>query len=198
MPSPPPSASASRTPSRSCKDDKAALQAAVQAAETQKTLIDNLAQLPTRPAPANGAAPRSPTGRSSSALIGQRIAEAQKTILDTQIKIREVDRQIKDLEGKLASLAPAQEERTEVKVFVNAGRALEADIAIRYQVGGASWMPFYDARLATGTKAQAPKLQLVRRASIQQRTRRELGRCRAGAVDRPSGCRHRRAGACSP
>ena len=31
-------------------------------------------------------------------------------------------------------------------------------------------MPFYDARLATGTKAQAPKLQLVRRASIQQRS----------------------------
>ena len=36
------------------------------------------------------------------------------------------DRQIKDLEGKLASLAPAQEERTEVKVFVNAGAPLEA------------------------------------------------------------------------
>ena len=43
-------------------------------------------------------------------------------------------------------------------------------MAIRYQVGGASWVPFYDARLATGTKAQAPKLQLVRRASIQQRS----------------------------
>ena len=58
----------------------------------------------------------------------------------------------------------------EVKVFVNAGAALEADIAIRYHVGAASWVPFYDARLATGTKAQAPKLQLVRRASIQQRS----------------------------
>jgi uncharacterized protein (TIGR02231 family) len=43
-------------------------------------------------------------------------------------------------------------------------------MSIRYQVGGASWLPFYDARLTTGTKAQAPKLQLVRRASIQQRT----------------------------
>ena len=91
-------------------------------------------------------------------------------MLETQIKMREVDRQIKDLEGKLASLAPAQEERTEVKIFVNAAAPLEADIAIRYQVGSASWLPFYDARLATGTKTQAPKLQLVRRASIQQRT----------------------------
>jgi uncharacterized protein (TIGR02231 family) len=98
------------------------------------------------------------------------MAEAQKTILDTQIKIRENERQTKDLEGKLASLAPAQEERTEAKVFVNASGPLEADISIRYQVASAAWVPFYDARLATGTKAQPPKLQLVRRASIQQRS----------------------------
>ncbi len=152
------------------KDDKAVLQTAVQAAEMQKTLIGNLAQLPTRPAPPNGAAAPQPDWTQLFGLIGERLAEAQKAILDTQIKVRAVDRQIKDLEGKLASLAPAQEERTEVKVFVNAGAPLEAEMAIRYQVGSASWLPFYDARLATGTKAQAPKLQLVRRASIQQRT----------------------------
>ncbi len=151
------------------KDGKAVLLASVQAAEAQKTLIGNLAQLPTRPAPANGAAPQ-PDWVQLFGVIGDRFAEAQKTVLETQVKVREVDRQIKDLEGKLASLAPAQEERTEVKVFVNAGAALEADMQVRYQVGGASWAPYYDARLATGTKAQAPKLQLVRRASIQQRT----------------------------
>jgi uncharacterized protein (TIGR02231 family) len=152
------------------KDERAVLQTAVQAAEAQKDLISNLAQLPTRPAPAHGAAAAQPDWGQLFGLIGQRMAEAQKVILDTQVKVRDVDRQIKDLEGKLASLAPAQEERTEVKVFVNAAAPLEADISIRYQVGGASWVPFYDARLATGTKAQAPKLQLVRRASIQQRT----------------------------
>jgi uncharacterized protein (TIGR02231 family) len=103
-------------------------------------------------------------------MIGQRTAEAQKIILDTQVKIREVDLQIRDLEGKLAQIAPTQQERTEVKVFVNAGGPLDVDLVIRYQVTSASWTPFYDARLATGTKAQAPSLQLVRRASIQQRT----------------------------
>jgi uncharacterized protein (TIGR02231 family) len=41
---------------------------------------------------------------------------------------------------------------------------------VRYQVANASWLPLYDARLMTGTKAVAPKLQLVRRASIQQRS----------------------------
>ncbi len=49
------------------KDERAVLAASAQAAEAQKTLIGNLAQLPTRPAPANGAAAsRSPTGGRSS------------------------------------------------------------------------------------------------------------------------------------
>ncbi|HET6223990.1 MAG TPA: mucoidy inhibitor MuiA family protein, partial [Dongiaceae bacterium] len=152
------------------KDDRAVLQAAVQAAEAQKKLIGNLAELPTRPAPATGAAAPQPDWAQLFGIIGERLAEAQRAVLETQIKVREVDRQIKDLEGKLAALAPAQEERTEVKIFVNAGAPLDADIAIRYQVGSASWLQFYDARLTTGTKAQAPKLQLVRRASIQQRS----------------------------
>jgi uncharacterized protein (TIGR02231 family) len=64
----------------------------------------------------------------------------------------------------------ASSKRTEVKVFVSAAGVLDADLTIRYQVRAASWTPFYDARLSTGTRDQAPKLQLIRRASIQQRT----------------------------
>jgi uncharacterized protein (TIGR02231 family) len=151
------------------RDEKSALEGAIKAAEAQRTLINNLAQLPTRPQPANAGAPE-PDWAQLFALIGQRSGEAQKAILDTQIKVRELDRQVKDLEGKLASLASTQDERTELKLFVNADSALEAEIAIHYQVTNASWIPFYEARLATGTKALAPKLQLVRRASIQQKS----------------------------
>jgi uncharacterized protein (TIGR02231 family) len=151
------------------RDDRALLQATTTAAETQKKLIDNLTQLPGRSAPANGTAPQPDWGQLFG-LIGERAAEAQRTILDTQVKAREVDRQIKDLEGKLALLAPSQQARTEVKVFVSAGAPLDAEVTIRYQVRNASWTPFYDARLSTGSKQQAPKLQLVRRATIQQRT----------------------------
>jgi len=151
------------------KDERAVLQAAVDAAQAQKALVNNLAQLPTRPPAPNGAAAQ-PDWSLLFTLIGQRSAEAQKAILEAQIKIRETDRQIADLTGKLTALAPTQDERTEVKVFVNATGALDADLSIRYQVRTASWTPFYDARLSTGTRDQAPKLQLVRRASIQQRT----------------------------
>src|SRR5215467_4866623 len=88
------------------KDDRAVLQTSVQAADMQKALIGNLAQLPTHP-PAGGAAVPQPDWGQLLGLIGERLAEAQKVVLDAQIKVRTVDRQIKDLEGKLASLAPA-------------------------------------------------------------------------------------------
>ncbi len=151
------------------KDERAVLQTAVEAAQAQRALINNLANLPMQPAAPNSAATQ-PDWSQLFTLIGQRSAEAQKTILDAQIKMRETDRQIADLTRKLTTVAPAQEERTEVKVFVNAAGALDADLTIRYQVRAASWTPFYDARLSTGTRDQAPKLQLIRRASIQQRT----------------------------
>ena len=153
------------------KDEKAALQVSVQAAETQKKLIENLTKLPGAPAPAGGAQPAQPDWGQLFELIGRRAAEAQKAILDTEIKVREVDRRIKDLQGKLASLAPTQADAHGGQGVRRApAEALEADMVIRYQVRNASWTPFYDARLSIGTKAEAPKLQLVRRAAIQQRT----------------------------
>jgi uncharacterized protein (TIGR02231 family) len=151
-------------------DESKLLQATVQAAEAQKALIDNLAQLPNHPAPATAAATAQPDWSALFTIIGERFAEAQKVVLETQIKMREVDRKIKDLQGALAALAPAQEERTELKIFVSAAAPLDAELIVRYQVPGAAWAPSYDARLATGTKSEPPRLQLVRRASIQQRT----------------------------
>jgi hypothetical protein len=152
------------------KDERSALQTAIQAAEMQKKLIENLTGLPGVQPPANGGAQAQPDWGQLFELIGKRTAEAQKAILDTQIKVRGVDRQIKDLEGKLASLAPRKMSRTEVKVALTAEADLDADMTIRYQVTSASWTPFYDARLTVGSKAEAPKLQLVRRAAITQRT----------------------------
>jgi len=154
------------------KDQRTGLQGLIQAAEAQKTLIANLAALPTRP-PAPLAPGQTVKGEDWSqliGLIGASMSDVQKAILETQVKIRETDRKIDDLQKKLGSVSPMLEERTEVKVFVNAAAPLEADITVRYQIANASWTPFYDARLATGTKTVAPKLTLTRRAAVQQRT----------------------------
>ena len=151
------------------KDAKTILAAQVQTAETQKSLITNLTNLPARPAPTAGAAPAENWSQILT-LIGSSLADVHKTIIETQLKLRDIDRKIADLQKKLGETAPVQDLRTEVKVFVNAGAGADADLVVRYQVASAGWLPLYDARLTTGTKAVAAKLQLTRRASITQRT----------------------------
>ena len=118
------------------RDERARLDAQVQGAETQKQLITNLAQLPTRPAPVAGAE-RSEDWTTVLALIATGSAEAQRSIQDAQLRMRETDRKIQDLEKKLGEITPRRTERTEAKVFVVAQSALEADIIVRYQVSNA-------------------------------------------------------------
>jgi uncharacterized protein (TIGR02231 family) len=152
------------------RDEKSAYEAQAQAAETQKALIANLAQLPTRPAPAAGDSDRSEDWGQILSVIASGSAGAQRSLLEAQVKIRDLDRKIEDLEKKLTELAPARVERTEVRVYVSAAAPLEADVTVRYQVPNAQWISLYDARLSTGGKSAAPLLDLTRRASISQRT----------------------------
>jgi uncharacterized protein (TIGR02231 family) len=152
------------------KDQKSTLEAQVQGAETQKSLIANLTQLPTRPPSPSSGGERAEDWPAILALIASASGEAQRAALEAQVKIRDVDRKIEDLEKKLSSVAPAREERIEVRVFVASQAAVEADLVLRYQVGHASWTPLYDVRLATGSKTIAPKLELTRRAAITQNT----------------------------
>ncbi len=151
-------------------DERQVLAAAIEGATAQKKLFTELAGIPGKPVPAGMQSPAMPNWSELGQLIGERTVAAQKVILETNTKIRELDRRMEDLQKRLAAIAPTQEQRTEVKVAVNAGAALDADLTIRYQVANAGWTPLYDARLTTGTKTAAPKMQFVRRASIQQRT----------------------------
>jgi uncharacterized protein (TIGR02231 family) len=152
------------------KDQKLSLAGEVQAAETQKALIANLAELPNRPAPPANAGARGEDWPEVLALIRSASADAQQAMLTAKVKLREVDRAIADLKKKLPSLAPTRESRTEVRVSVSTDSLVEADLTLRYQVNQASWLPHYDARLSTGSKTVAPKLNLVRRASVSQRS----------------------------
>ena len=153
------------------RDEHAQIEADVKATDAQKALISKLTELPTVPPQPGAPGGAAPVDWSQIfTLVGTKLAEAERAQLAARVKLRDVERSIADLEKKLAGLAPSQQQRTEVKVFVSAAADVEADLTIRYQVSGANWRPYYDARLQTGTQSDAPKLTLVRRASIQQRS----------------------------
>ncbi|HEX7074976.1 MAG TPA: mucoidy inhibitor MuiA family protein [Hyphomicrobiaceae bacterium] len=154
------------------KDERASFEARIETAETQKAFVTRLAELPTRPIAPQPAGQIPPHEDWSEilTLIGSSLADVHRAIQDSQIRIREIDRRIEELEKTLADQAPAVEERTEVKVHLTAAAPLEADLVVRYQVPNASWTPLYDARLMTGSKNVPPKLTITRRATITQRT----------------------------
>ncbi len=152
------------------RDQKAVVDAQVQASETQKQLIINLAQLPMRPASGPASGTVSDDWGRVLGTISQGSTDAAKLGVDGHVKARDLERKIEDLDKRLSTLAPAKSDQTEVRVYVTAASPLEADFTIRYQVAGANWMPLYDARLQTGTKTTIAKMDLARRAAITQRS----------------------------
>ena len=152
------------------KDKRQMVQARIDTANTQQVLLQNLANLPNVSPGRDGSAGPAPDWGQLVRLIGNEMGEIQETLLEATVDLRDLDRKIEDLEKTLSELAPKRIERTQVKVFVSSDSALEADLTIKYQVRSASWRPFYEARLKTAADDAKSKLQLVRRATIQQRS----------------------------
>ncbi len=146
------------------------LRAEIEVKETQKTLITNLTGLPQQPPSPTGASGGQRDWSKLLNLIGSGMSDLQSAIHKARIAMRELGREIEDTKKKLAELAPKQESRTELRIALEAGADLNADLKLHYQVSAASWAPLYEARLTAGSDAEEPKLALTRRASITQRT----------------------------
>ena len=157
-------------------DETALLGARINAAQTQRKLIEKLAELPGRP-------PVGPLGAGGSAsdvlysaenwgkvfdLIGARLAIADDLILKYQQQQREKKQQVGKLKKRLALRPPRKQRQMEVRVAIAAKQAMKAGLIVKYQVREASWRPFYDARLNTGEGEGKVSLSLIRRAGIRQ------------------------------
>lgn len=147
------------------------LRAEIETRESQKTFVSNLANLPQQPptAPGTGTAANQDWAKLLD-LIGTSMAGINADIIKTRIAMRELGRKIDDVKKQLSQRAPKKQQRTEVRVSIEAGADLNAELVIKYQVGNASWRPYYDARLETGSADKAANLVLTRRATIRQYT----------------------------
>ncbi len=150
------------------EDEVAQLSNTIMSANTQISLLQNLANLPAQPRPAPVANPaQSPDWQQILTLIGG-MDPVLERIHKAKIHQRKLGRDIKKLKKQLSMHRSRPDGRTEIKVHVLAQQASKGTLSIRYQVRSGRWTPFYDMRLATGSKTRAPELQLVRRAAIAQ------------------------------
>jgi uncharacterized protein (TIGR02231 family) len=156
------------------RDERAALDGEIEAANTQKTLAQNLAQIPIvwSRQQTGGAQPANalPDWPALFDLVGSKVSEVNAAIGRAKIRQRAVDERIKELEAQLNRQPADETERLEVAVMVDAKSLVKANLVIRYQVPGARWLPVYDARLDTGGKSGEATLSISRRAEVTQET----------------------------
>lgn len=101
-------------------------------------------------------------------LVGMRLTSISKTIHDAQLRQRNIDKQVADLQVKMQALAPDERAHVQVLVHIVAAAATAGKFKLSYRVQEAGWVPFYDARMTLPTKGVAAKLNIVRRAEVTQ------------------------------
>ena len=102
-------------------------------------------------------------------LVGAALLKTGEDLRQAGAAVAEIDRQIKALEAT-GPLPGPRGPTQQVAIDVEAPKPGQYHLSLTYRLHGARWSPAYEARLTTGDKGKGAKLELVRRASVSQRT----------------------------
>jgi hypothetical protein len=154
------------------RDQNAGQDDIIKVAELQLNYLNNLAKLPLSSGKGQGASGSQVQAdwRAVFGVLGESGAQVTNAIAAARLKQRENIQVVEDLKKELQATAAKDEERTQLRIHVNAAEPLEAKLTLRYQVRMASWTAFYDARL-TG----AGRPCLVHHASRSHHRRAQAG-----------------------
>ena len=148
-------------------DQRADLQGAIDSANARRKFAEHFAEAAPVGIGEKGEARPIAEWRTAFAAVGEEIASADTAVREATRKLREIDRQIAQLDVERKA-KPAS--KLEVRMDIAATAATKATLRVTYNVRNARWLPLYDARLDTGAKDRKPQLELVRRAEITQST----------------------------
>lgn len=148
-------------------DQRADLQGAIDSANARRKFAEHFAEASPVGIGEKGEARPIAEWRTAFAAVGEEVASADSAVRDATRKLREIDRQIAQLDVERKAKPPS---KLEVRMDIAAPAATKATLRVTYNVRNARWLPLYDARLDTGAKDRKPQLELVRRAEITQST----------------------------
>ncbi|WP_342734805.1 mucoidy inhibitor MuiA family protein [Bradyrhizobium sp. B117] len=148
-------------------DQRTDLQGAIDAANARRKFAEHFAEASPVGIGEKGEARPIAEWRAAFAAVGEEIASADTAVRDATRKLREIDRQIAQLEVERKAKPPS---KLEVRMDIASPAATKATLRVTYNVRNARWLPLYDARLDTGAKDRKPQLELVRRAEVTQST----------------------------
>ena len=154
------------------QDERTVLDQTITDAEYQKSLMQQLASgaftAPTKDGETKvfGA----PELGSLLDLVGGKLQVLSRTVMDSKVRQRDIDKQVYELQVKIDALAPQEVTRTTVTVHLSMPAAADGTFKIKYRIAQAGWHPIYDARLTSPDQATSARIELVRRAEVMQST----------------------------
>lgn len=95
------------------------------------------------------------------------VSDALKAQVQSDLKLRDLNRQIAALQNEMSQLGADQRSTYTVSVPLEASAATELGIELSYQISNATWKPVYDARLETAGKGD---LKFVQFGNVSQQT----------------------------
>ncbi len=99
-------------------------------------------------------------------VLAAKAIQIKKASLETDIKIRELNKKIQKVQRDLQQLRTGQKQSYEVVIPFESDKPTTLNVDLSYQISGVSWQPIYDARLDVTDK----KLELVQYGSVWQNT----------------------------
>lgn len=154
---------------RALQEDRARKQAEIQALAAKQAMIQAIgAQAPT--ILSGKERPLDPADWAKAwDAVGQGLGQVNADLAGANAALRAIDEEIAAL-GRQNAGGPRAGVARAANISVEAAEGARATLRLTYQVGGATWRPSYDAALQVGTAQAKPRLALVRRAVITQRT----------------------------
>lgn len=154
---------------RKLQEDKARKQAEIQALTSKHQMIAAIGSQ--APAILGGKEKPVDPGEWSKAwdAVGQGLRQVADELTTANQAMRAIDEEIAAI-GRQGGAGPRAGVTRAANIAVEAAGDAKATLKLTYQVSGATWRPSYDAALAIGSAQAKPKLSLVRRAVVSQRT----------------------------
>jgi uncharacterized protein (TIGR02231 family) len=153
---------------KALRDEKGQHEGRIAAIEAQRATIERFAQVgPDKLGPDGKALPVSDWPAVFEA-IGTALVKVQNELRGERTKLADVEAEIAALERARPQATRPGAPKRDIAIAVEAPQAVAAEFTVSYRVGGAQWIPGYEARLTT--TAEKPELTLTRRAEIRQRT----------------------------
>jgi uncharacterized protein (TIGR02231 family) len=102
-------------------------------------------------------------------LVGSALLKTGEDLRQARAAVAETEKKIKALQAARPLPSPSGPAQ-DVALDVETAKAGPYSLSLTYRMHGARWAPAYEARLSTGENGKGAKLELLRRASVSQRT----------------------------